>query len=80
MLLKVRADELMALPPDLTWCSAFPKQTELYNNIYEYAFPPFTHFRPVVMPGQKPIEEKKMGPAGKQVTVTILEMVASLPY
>ena len=80
VLLKIRVDELLAMAPDLTWCAVFPKQTELYNNIYEYAYPPFTHYRPVVQPGQKPLEEKKMGPNGQQVAVTILEVVPCLPY
>ena len=80
VLLKLRVDDLHAMAPDLTWCSAFPRQTEMYNNIYEYALPPFTHLRPVLPPGQRPTEEKKMGPNGKQIAVTIVECVASLPY
>ena len=52
---------------------------ELYNNIYEFAYPPGTHLRPLVQPGQRPAVEMKKGPRGKEVAVTIIEVVPSPP-
>jgi hypothetical protein len=79
VLLKYRVDDLASTPPDLTWCSVLPRQTAVYSTIHEYAFPPGTHLQPVAAVGQPFDVEKVVGPSGAPLTVTIVEVVPSLP-
>jgi Leucine-rich repeat (LRR) protein len=81
VLLKIRLDDSSNSPPDLAWCSLFPKETEFHAPIREHAFPPCTHLLPVSGLGArpKPVEEQKKGAAGKEVTVRIIEVIASVP-